>query len=116
MVFGYLLFAGSAVALFQTTGAAPHAGATPAFVFGSILYGMAFAVAGGYIASAIARRTDALAAMLVGLIIAAGAAISLVFRAPDTAVWSQLAAFSLMAPCAIAGGIVRARTLRGERR
>ena len=53
---GYLIFALSAVALFQLTGQRPHEVADPTFILTSVLYGFVFALIGGYVAARLAPR------------------------------------------------------------
>jgi pimeloyl-ACP methyl ester carboxylesterase len=107
VVVGYLVFAGSAALLFQITGQAPHAPASPEFMASSILYGVVFAGLGGYVAARVARHQPARHAALVAGLIALGAVISLVMGSGSA--WSQVAAILLMAPAAWVAGYWRAR-------
>ena len=78
VIAGYLLFAASAVILFQTAGVDPEA--TPAatfFVFGT-LYGALFGALGGFLAAVIARRKPLRHAQVVATLIALGSVVSLV--------------------------------------
>ena len=109
LIAGYLLFAGAAVALFAGTGRDAHSAAPLWFMVLSTLYGMAFAAAGGYLTALIARRAETVHGIVLAVVIAAGAVISVFTRTVGATVWSQLAALILMAPCAALGGQLRRR-------
>lgn len=104
VIVGYVLFAASAVVLFQLTHRQPHAAASLGFRLLAMGYGVAFGAISGWISQRLSRRTDLFAPICVAGIIALGAAISLVATWPQAAHWSQWAAIFLMAPAAIAGG------------
>jgi hypothetical protein len=108
VVLGYLIFAGSAVLLFQISGRAPHAPASPAFMVGSTLFGVVFAALGGYVAGWVAQRHPARHASVV-----LDSLASLLTQPGPGASWSQLAAILLMAPAAWGGGYWRARQRAG---
>ena len=108
VVAGYAVFGASAAILFPLTGRDPHAPAPMTFLIFTTMYGIVFATAGGYAASAIALRKPRVHAAIVGALIAVGAVVSLL-AAPGDARWSQLAALLLMAPAAAAGGMLRRR-------
>ena len=82
-------------------------------MIGNIAFGMCFALLGGFVA-----------AWLTGVILSAtvspleqfwtlGAAISLLNTMGKGALWSQVAALALMAPCAVLGGWLRLRQVAG---
>jgi peptidoglycan/LPS O-acetylase OafA/YrhL len=106
VVAGYLLFGVSAAIFFPLTGRDPHDAAPPSFILWTTLYGIAVAMAGGYVASVIAPRRQRLHAAAVGLLIAIGATASLI-AAPAGARWSQLTALCIMAPAAATAGMLR---------
>jgi hypothetical protein len=108
VVAGYAVFGASAAIFFPLMGRDPHAQAPMTFMIWTIVFGIVFAAAGGYVASAIALRKPRVHAAIVGALIAVGAAGSLV-AAPGDARGSQLAALLLMAPAAAAGGMLRRR-------
>jgi hypothetical protein len=114
VVAGYLLFALTAVALFQATGQAPHARASPAFMLGTACYGMFFAAAGGWLAAYLSRARPLLQGLLLAALIGAGATVSLMYSGA-AATWSQWQALLLMAPMAVAGAALRARQCRARR-
>lgn len=104
---GYIVFAISAVVLFQAAGQSPDAHASTAFKIGSTLYGCLFALIGGMLAVRLAPRRPASHAVAVAILIAAGAMASLVYHGSEpVSRWSQIAALTLMAPCAAIGGAV----------
>ena len=110
---GYLIFALSAFAFFQISGQAPHAAAPMPIMLGSIALGMVFALVGGYAAARLARRRPLAHGIAVAVVLALGAAISLLGTLGKGAVWSQVAALVLMAPCAVLGGWLRSRQTPG---
>ena len=107
VVVGYLMFAVSAVLLFQMTGRDPHAEQSMGFVVVTTLYGMAFAAAGGFVAGTIATRKPRQHAAAVALVLAIGASLSMLTQPGAGSRWSQLTALVFMAPAALAGGFVR---------
>jgi hypothetical protein len=109
---GYAVFAVSAVVLFHAAGRDPHTRQDLLFTAAAILYGMAFAALGGLIAGFIAGRRPVLHAAIVGSVLAVGALASLISRPGAGAIWSQLAAIFLMAPCALVGGGAASRMFR----
>lgn len=115
VIAGYVVFAGSTVALFVVTGLDPHLPAHPAVAAGCTLYGVGFALLAGWVAATIdppqVRAPAALAS-----IVALGAIVSIATRPGTGAVWSQLAALVLMAPAVFAGGLIRMRHDRGRHR
>lgn len=100
---GDVIFAGSAVLLFYFSRVDPHAPAAAGFITVSILYGIAFAVLGGFVAGKISRRADLVSGMLLALIIAIPAVVTLITRPGQGAIWSQLSALILMSPAALVG-------------
>jgi len=106
---GYVVFAASAFLLFRLSGHAPHAVASSPFMLLSIAWGIAFAIAGGYVAGALAGRQPLAHGVAVAALIAVGAGISLASTLGHGAVWSQVGALTLMAPSAVLGGWLRAR-------
>jgi multisubunit Na+/H+ antiporter MnhB subunit len=109
VVTGYVVFAVSAVLLFWATGRDPHEPQRVGFLVFSVLYGMAFATAGGFVAAKIAARKPRQHALAVAVVLAIGASASLLAQPGAGARWSQLAALIFMAPAALAGGFVRSR-------
>jgi len=100
---GYLIFALSAVALFQLSGRDPHAPQPLWFVIVAVAYGMLFAGLGGILAARLAPTRARLHAASVALVLGLGAAVSLIASAGTGATWSQWSALVLMAPSAYLG-------------
>src|SRR5262245_27745884 len=96
---GYFIFAVSAVLLFQLSGQEPHADAPLAFKIASTIWGGVFGLVGGWLAAHVSVRRPAGHAAVVAALIAVGALVSLLAR-PSDAIWSQVAALAVMAPCA----------------
>jgi putative membrane protein (TIGR04086 family) len=113
VIVGYLIFALSAFAFFQISGQPPHQAAPVPIMIGSIAFGMVFALLGGFVAAWLARRRPLAHGVAVATVLALGAAISLLSTMGKGAVWSQVAALVLMAPCAALGGWLRMRQVAG---
>ena len=109
---GYLIFAGSAVLLFQLTKVDPHSPAATGFELLTIVYGIAFASLGGFVTGKIARRTDLNCGIALAVVIALGATVSMIARPGAGALWTQAATLILFAPASLAGDWVRKRTRR----
>src|SRR5262245_19905366 len=100
---GYFVFAVAAVMLFQLSGRDPHANAPLAFKVATTVWGVVFALVGGWLAAHVSVRRPALHGGLVAAVIAAGAIASLLAdRAGET--WSQIVALVVMSPSAWIGG------------
>jgi hypothetical protein len=106
---GYALFAFAAVLIFQMSGRDPHAVADPAFMVGTIGAGIIAAFAGGYLGAAVAKGRERAAGVVVAVIIAAAALLSLMAQPAADARWSQLGTLLLMSPAAVVGSLIRAR-------
>src|SRR5689334_16125334 len=113
VVVGYLIFALSAFAFFQVSGQAPHQAASMPVMSGSIAFGMVFALLGGYVAARIAGRRPLAHGVAVAAVLALGATVSLLSTFGKGAVWSQVGALVLMAPCAVFAGWLRMRQVAG---
>ena len=113
VVVGYLIFAVSAFAFFQISGQPPHQAAPLPIMLESIAFGMVFALLGGYVAAWLAQRRPVAHGAGVAAVLAIGAAVSLLNTLGKGAVWSQVAALALMAPCALLGGWLRLRRAGG---
>jgi hypothetical protein len=109
VVLGYAIFAVSAVFFFWIMGRDPHASQDAAFVVGAVLFGMATAMLGGFVAGLVAGQRPILHSGIVSVILAVGALVSLLSSPGEDAVWSQVSALCLMAPSAVMGGIARAK-------
>src|SRR3954465_6080541 len=100
VIVGYVIFAISAVLLFQISGQKPHGVVSSQFMMLSIIYGMLFAAIGGFVAETIARRPgperrDAQvfkAAIALAVVIAVGAIVSILMTPSTEARWSQWSA------------------------
>ena len=101
---GYLIFAMSAVLLFQMSGRAPHQPQPVTFEIASVVWGCVFALVAGWLTARIAARKPVVHAAVLAGVIALGALGSLI--AAGGAKWTQIAALAVMAPCAWAGGLV----------
>ena len=104
IVVGYLIFAIPAFLLFPLTHHDPQASATLSFEGFAVVYGIAVALLGGYVGTAIGRKLWV--AFTIAAILAAGAISSMIAKGVS---WSPLAALVLMVPAAVAGGWLRLR-------
>ncbi len=111
VLLGYVVFAGSAVLLFQASGQRPHAEASFSFKAGTVAYGMFFAAVGGWVAAWIAATRPIKHGVFLACVIATGAIVSLLFS-NAAATWSQWSALLLMAPVSIGGSYWRSRQIR----
>ena len=109
VIAGYLIFALSAVLLFQLSRVDPHSPAAVGFEAFTIVYGLVFATLGGFVAGRIARRGDLHCGIALALVIAFGAIISMTARPGAGALWTQTAALLLFAPASVAGDWIRRR-------
>ena len=75
---GYLIFAGSAALLFRLTKVDPHSPAAVGFELLTIVYGVAFALLGGFVTGKIAQSTDLNCGIALALLIALGATVSMI--------------------------------------
>src|SRR5215204_807973 len=99
---GYLIFAASAVLLFQMSGRDAHAEAPLAFMIASVVWAAVFALVAGWLTARIAGRRERMHAAVLAGVIALGAVISM-FADRAGSSWSQVAALVVMAPCAWIG-------------
>jgi hypothetical protein len=107
-----MIFALSGFLLFQVSGQPPHGEASVPFMIGATLYGMAFALCGGYVGGLVAGRRPLVHATAVAALLALVAAMSLISTLGKGAIWSQVCALVLMAPSAVVGGWLRERSVR----
>lgn len=114
-VAGYLVFGVSAVAMFQISGVDPHQQPGVGFMVGSTIYGVVFAIAGGYVSAAIVARKQLMHAGIVAAIIAVLALISIFAQPGLPTYWSQIAAIVFMTPSAVFGGWLRARQVKSRK-
>ena len=109
VIAGYFIFAISALLLFRLTGRNPHAPAEIWFVIVTILYGFFFATLAGFVAARLGKGFEIEHALGVASLIAALGAASLLAEVKSGAIWTQLAAILIIAPCAMLGGYLRQR-------
>lgn len=111
IIIGDLIFVGSAVLLFYLPRVDPHAPTSFGFMAFSIAYGVGFALLSGFVAGLISRRRDLITGMMLALIIAVPALISML-KPGGGALWSQISALVLMAPSGVVGDWIRLSRLR----
>jgi hypothetical protein len=111
VIVGYAVFAVSAGALFHLAEQDPHGEASVPFMVGATVYGVAFALLGGYVSGWIASRHALAHGLAVAGVLALGASVSLFATLGKGHVWSQIAALTAMAPAAAFGGWLRSRVV-----
>ena len=109
VIAGYLVFGAATGLLFAVVHQDPHSVASTGYMIGTTLYGALFAALGGFVTASIARSSRMGHVAVLAGIIAGGALVSILTRASDEAMWSQLAAIVVIAPSAILGGWIKAR-------
>ena len=102
VIAGYLIFAVSAVLLFQISGQNPHGETSTAFMIFVIIYGAIFSIVGGFVAQLIAKSKTLTINFVLALIMASFAAFSLFATTGNH--YTQIAAIFLFAPLSILGG------------
>jgi hypothetical protein len=107
IIAGNVIFIASTLLLFYLARVDPHAPASPQFMLLAILYGVAFALLSGFLAGWISKRADIITGLVLACIIAVPAAITVISRPGEGAVWSQTATLFLMAPAALLGDWLR---------
>lgn len=100
---GCIVFGASGFLLFQLSGIDPHQPAPINFKIASVIWGCVFALVAGWLTARIAGKRPVVHAAVLAVLIALGALASIAAR-PGDAMWSQLSALALMAPCAWLGG------------
>ena len=104
VIVGYLIFAVSAVLLFQISGQNPHGETTASFMIFVILYGAVFVTIGGFVAKIIAGGKSLLTNYVLAAIMAGFAAFSMLATSGNH--YTQIAAVFLFAPLTILGGFL----------
>lgn len=106
IIVGYLIFAVPSFLLFRLTHVDPHAPANLSFEFIAVVYGIFFALLGGYVGATMSRKLWV--ALVIAVIIATGAIFSIAATSINGS-WSPLAALIFMVPAAFVGGWFRMR-------
>ncbi len=104
IVVGYLVFAVPAFLLFPLMHHDPHAPATLTFEVFAVVYGIVFALLGGYLGTAISGKSWV--SFTIAGIVATGAIASMIAKGVS---WSPVSALICMVPAAAAGGWLRLR-------
>lgn len=110
VIVGYLIFAVSAVLLFQLSGHDPHGEPSSGFAIIVILYGVIFAFAGGFVTKLITNAEGLRSNYILSVIMAGFAAFSLFATTGNH--YTQIAAIFLFAPVSTIGGYARTRFSR----
>src|SRR5436190_23257077 len=104
VIVGYVIFAVSAVLLFNLAGIDPHAETGIGTKAGVIVFGCIFAFIGGYVAKLIAASNTLTVNIVLAVLMAGFAAFS-TFKSTGEH-YTQTAAIFLFAPASLIGGIV----------
>ena len=105
---GFLLFMAASVVLFHISGYDPYAEVSRNFQVTSIAYGVVFALISGYVTALLSPLSRVRPALMVALLIAVVAILSML-ASDAVEAWSQMAALILMAPAVVFGSILRHR-------
>jgi hypothetical protein len=115
IVIGYLVFAASAGMLFRVSGQDPRVFPSSMFLVFSVGYGVVFALLAGYLAAAVAGRSEMLHAGTLAGIVAVIALVSMIIERRHGSTWSEWAVLACMVPAALVGGaICRAGRTHGQ--
>ncbi|MBZ5509000.1 MAG: hypothetical protein LAO78_26365 [Acidobacteriia bacterium] len=106
VVLGDVIFAGGSVLMFYLAKVDPHGPAPLNFIVISVVAGIVLAFAGGFAGSALGARSDMICGMLLTVIIAVAAIVSMAGRPGQGALWSQTGAL-ISAPAALIGDWLR---------
>jgi hypothetical protein len=104
VIISYVIFAVSAVLLFNLTGQKPHTDAALNFKITTGIYGTCFSVLSGLILQLIARTKNLTLNFILTFIMAAFATMSLFTSGGSH--WTQLFAIIIFAPSSILGGVI----------
>jgi hypothetical protein len=104
VILGYAVFVISAVLLFQLSGIDPHADPTPGIIILTIVYGLLFSFAGGFLTQLISNSGKLTINYILAGIMAGFATFSLLKTTGNH--YSQYAAIFLFAPASILGGAI----------
>lgn len=107
VIVGYLIFAVSAVLLFQLSGIDPHADSGFGTILLVVVFGAVFSFIGGLAAKAIAATSSLVVNVVLAVLMAGFAAFSMV-KSPGSH-YTQIAAITVFAPISLLGGYVRKR-------
>lgn len=110
IIVGYAVFVISAVLLFKLSGIDPHADPSIGIMALTIVYGIVFAFAGGFLTQLISGCSTLKVTYILAAIMAGFAAFSM-FKSGGNH-YSQLAAIFLFAPAAVLGGAVYLNNVR----
>ncbi|HUI31176.1 MAG TPA: hypothetical protein VLX91_13270 [Candidatus Acidoferrales bacterium] len=102
VLLGYLVYALSAVLLYQLPHIDPHANPATRFLIFSILYGLLFSFIGGFLTQLLSKSSNLKINYVLALILAGFAAISYVMTTGNH--YSQIASILLFAPSSLIGG------------
>lgn len=108
----YLIFAVSAVMLFQASGRDPHKMQSTGFELSTAAYGFLFSFLAGIVLQSIARTRSLGINFILAGIMAGFAALSMLLSGGSH--WTQWLAIFVFAPASVAGGWVYLRRKRGE--
>jgi len=112
VLMGYVVFGASTILLFKVARVNPWQEPELRFRIWSTLYGVFFALTGGYIAARIAGKSEIAHASAMACILAVIEAVSFITQPGHGSLWPPIAALRFMAPAAILGGVIRAQQVR----
>ena len=112
VIVGYVIFALSAVLLFQFSGQNIHSNVSAGFMLLTIVYGIVFAGISGFVTASLVQKKRLAYVKALAIFMGAIALVSLIAQWGKVAPWSHLAAIFLMAPSAFYSGLLRANQIK----
>jgi uncharacterized membrane protein len=103
IIIGYLVFAVTALALFEFAGQNAHSNPTNIFAFFAAIYGAFFSFLAGLVSQYVAKTSNLKINYVLAFMIAAFATFSLLKTVGNH--WTQLLAIFIFAPVSILGGL-----------
>ncbi len=116
VITGYVIFALSAVLLFQFSGQNIHSNVSTGFMLLTIVYGIVFAGISGFVTASLVQKKNLAYVKALAILMGSIALVSLIAQWGKVASWSQLAAIFLMAPSAFYSGLLRANQIKRKRK
>jgi peptidoglycan/LPS O-acetylase OafA/YrhL len=112
VIVAYIIFAITAVLLFNISGHNPHQDAPLTFKCLTLAYGVFFSIIAGCVLQLIAKTKNLRLNIILALVMFAFAGISLLTSAGNH--WTQLFAMVAFAPSSIVGGYLKLRSTKNK--
>jgi hypothetical protein len=113
IVLGYAIFVISALLLFKLSGIDPHQEPSVGFIIVSIIFGLVFSFAGGFVTQLLSKPGSLVVNYFLAFIIASFAVFSMIKTSGNY--YSQIVAIFLFAPASVIGGLIYLRKAKRPR-